>query len=129
MKIHPLENNVYYIWEDVVEKMDSIVLPKGARVEIRKAIIKVCGPSCELVQPGDKVLTSKHTGSHLFLCMEDVWTDGHRHRLCREDEFIALYADTPEEMVALKKRQEKRRKEFTEEKRLKVLLLKKQAEG
>lgn len=112
MRIFPVENNVYYVWEDIVEKMGRIIIPKGAAIAMRKAVVKAVGPTCEMVKVGDKVLTSKYTGVHLFLCMEDVWTDGERHRMCREDEFIAIYTDTEEESKSIDERHKKRSEEF-----------------
>ena len=112
MDIKPIENNVYYEWLDIEEKIGRIIIPRGAAIAIRKAIVRAVGPTCEIVKVGDKVLTSKYTGMHLFLCMEDVWTDGERHRMCREDEFISLYTDTEEESKAIKERYKERRSEF-----------------
>lgn len=112
MDISPILNNVYYVWEDIEEKIGSIVIPRGAAIAVRKAIVRAVGPTCEIVKVGDKVLTSKYTGVHLFLCMEDVWTDGERHRMCREDEFISFYADTDEESKVIEERNKEKRDEF-----------------
>ena len=112
MDIIPIENNVYYEWLDMAKKIGAIVMPTGVNIAVRKAVVRAVGPTCQIVKVGDKVLTSKYTGVHLFLCMEDVWTAGERHRLCREDEFISLYTDTDEEAKAIKERYKERRSEF-----------------
>ncbi len=112
MNIKPILNNVYYVWEDIEKKIGHIVIPAGAAIAVRKAIVRAVGPTCEIVKVGDKVLTSKYTGVHLFLCMEDVWTDGERHRMCREDEFISMYSDTEEESKEIDKWHKKTRDEF-----------------
>lgn len=117
MIFFPLENNVYYVWEDIAEKIGSIVIPAGAAIAMRKAVVKAVGPTCEMVKVGDKVLTSKYTGVHLFLCMEDVWTDGERHRMCREDEFIAIYTETEKEAKGIEARHKQRTNEFNKGKK------------
>ena len=110
--IFPLENNVYYEWEDVPTGVGGIEIPGSARVEIRKAVVHTIGPTCEMVKPGDIVLTWKHTGTHLFLCIQDKYMDGHKHRLCREDEFIAIFTDTEKTTKEVTERHAKRKEEF-----------------
>ena len=119
MRIFPILNNVYYEWLDIADKIGDIYIPTGAGLAMRKAIIHETGPTCELVKPGDKVLTWKHTGTHLFLCQEDKWTDGERHRMCREDEFVSHYRDDADDTTEIIDRQEKTKKEFLEEQRKK----------
>ncbi len=112
MRIFPIENNLYFRWEDVPEKMGNIVIPKGAAVAMRRSEVMAVGPTCEIVKVGDKVLTSIYTGVHLFLCMEDNWTDGEKHRMCREDELIAIYTNTDAEAKDIEGRDKQRTEEF-----------------
>ena len=115
LNIRPVENNIYYEWLPLPNRVRGILIPDYHRVSMRKAIVRECGPTCEMVEPGDKILVSIHTGVHLFLCTETALSDGERHRMCREDEVISLYAETSEEEEALRKRHEKRRQQFLNE--------------
>ena len=107
LKIYPILNNVYYEWCEMPDIIHGIKIPDFAHHSVKKVIVHEVGPTCELVEKGDKVLTWKHTGVHLFLCVNTDFRDGERHRMCREDEFLSLYAETPEEEESIKTRNDK----------------------
>jgi len=112
LDLRPLQNNIYYEWETLPDRINGIMIPEYRRVSMRKAVVHAVGPTCEMLQPGDKILVSIHTGVHLFLCVTTAFTDGEKHRMCREDEVISLYAETPEEAGDIDVRHAKERRDF-----------------
>lgn len=116
LDIFPISNNIYYEWLPLPNTVKGILIPDYHRVSMRKAIVRACGPTCEMLKPGDKILVFIQTGIHLFLCTETDLTDGERHRMCREDEVISLYAETPDESKALDDRHNKENASFIKKK-------------
>ena len=112
LNLRPLQNNIYYEWLTLPDTINGIRIPEYRRVSMRKAVVHAVGPTCEMLQPGDKILVSIHTGVHMFLCVATAFTDGEKHRMCREDEVISLYAETPEETEAIDIRHAKEREDF-----------------
>ena len=110
--LRPLQNNIYYEWLDLPEEINGIKIPEYRRVSMRKAVVHAVGPTCEMLQPGDKILVSIHTGVHMFLCVATSFVDGERHRMCREDEVISLYTETKEESDKIDKRHAKEKEVF-----------------
>jgi len=113
--VRPLQNNIYYQWTDLPDTINGIRIPEYRRVSLRKAIVRATGPTCEMLEPGDKILVSIHTGVHMFLCVATDFVDGEKHRMCREDEVISLYSETPEEAERIDKRHKKEREIFLKE--------------
>ena len=111
IEVKPIENNIYYEWLQLPEKIGGFFV-KIDRVSMRRAVVHSVGPTCEMIEPGDKVLVSIHTGVHMFLCSKTDLVDGEHHRMCREDEVISLYADTPEEAKIIDERHKKYRETF-----------------
>ena len=114
LDIFPIANNVYYEWLPLPNRIKGILIPDYHKVAMRRGIVRACGPTCEMLKPGDKILVSIYTGVHLFLCTETDLTDGERHRMCREDEVISLYAEDKEESKNLTERHKDEQLQFIE---------------
>ena len=102
MRVFPLENCVYYRWDDLeteIKTKEGLTLNVGQGREAwtRKAVVLATGPLCKYLKPGDRVVISAFTGAHMFLVnmdMDDV-REGEKLRIARESEFLAL-VDTTE---------------------------------
>jgi len=97
MIIVPVDDRFYYKWDEVETTVtskfgDKIVIPESRDIRTRIATVLLVGPNCKFLQPGDKIVISSFTGSHLFLVTETSLDDGEKSRISRESEVMALLA-------------------------------------
>jgi len=93
MKIFPVEDNIYYEWLPVSDRIGSILLSERHEQRTREAVVHEVGPKCKTIEKGDKILISAFTGAHLFLISDSSYKDGEKHRICRETEVLAKYEE------------------------------------
>jgi len=109
MIIVPVDDHFYYRWDDVKTTYTTkggmeLEIPEIREIRTRIATVLAVGPNCKFLQPGDKIVISSFTGSHLFLVTEESLDDGEKSRIAREAEVIALLADDAPEALLMGER-------------------------
>ena len=118
MIIVPVDDHFYYRWDDVKTTYTTkggmeLEIPGIREIRTRIATVLAVGPNCKFLKPGDKIVISSFTGSHLFLVTEESLDDGEKSRISRESEVIALLAEDEAQAAELKARANEAAKEQT----------------